>query len=161
MFAAAIWGLLIPAIQSGLPIEILAGIAAGIAAVTVVSRVELLPYNHNERALLVALTLHNVPEGLASGLAIGSGTASALPIIIAVAAQNIPDGAIAALAFSSAGESKRRAFALATLTGVIEFPAVIAGALSASIAEPIMPFLLSFAAGAMCLAAARQLTVIK
>ncbi|MDR0858655.1 MAG: ZIP family metal transporter [Oscillospiraceae bacterium] len=157
MLSAAIWGLLIPAIESGTPIAVVLGVIIGIGAVKFAAQIERLPYNHTERTLLAALTLHNLPEGLAAGLAIGSGTASALPIIIAVAAQNIPDGALAALAFSSAGESKRRAFTLAALTGVIEFPAVIIGAVSASIAEPIMPFLLSFAAGAMVFAAVRQL----
>ena len=105
--------------------------------------------------LALAVTIHNFPEGMAVGVAIAGAvtsdfsTAGALALSLGIAIQNIPEGAIISMPLRSAGNSRRKAFLVGSLSGVVE---PIGGALVlllASAATATMPYLLPFAAGAM------------
>ena len=106
--------------------------------------------------LILAVTLHNIPEGMAVGVVfagMSSGdaisVASALALSIGIALQNFPEGAIVSLPLKSSGGSKLRAFALGTLSGAVEPVFAALTILIAGEAAAILPFILSFAAGAM------------
>jgi len=107
--------------------------------------------------LVLAVTLHNIPEGMAvgvvfAGLMIGSGgitVAGAFALAIGIAIQNIPEGAIISMPLKSNGMSKTKAFIYGTLSGMVEPIGAIITVLLTGIVVPILPYLLSFAAGAM------------
>ena len=107
--------------------------------------------------LVLAVTLHNIPEGMAVGVVLAgfmTGDASitmgaALALSIGIAIQNFPEGAIISMPLRANGMSRRRAFLAGTASGIVE---PIGGALTillASLVVPVLPYLLSFAAGAM------------
>lgn len=107
--------------------------------------------------LLIAVTAHNVPEGLAVGVAIAGAIyndenismASALTLAIGIAIQNFPEGAIISLPLRADGYSKKRAMLFGGLSGIVEPVGATIAVLFAGLVVPIMPYLLSFAAGAM------------
>ena len=107
--------------------------------------------------LLLAVTLHNIPEGMAvgvvyAGLASGGASiaaASALALSLGIAIQNFPEGAIISLPLRSSGMGKGRAFLLGTLSGAVEPLAAVLTVLLSGLVVPVLPYLLSFAAGAM------------
>ena len=107
--------------------------------------------------MILAVTLHNIPEGMAVG-AVYAGylsgntnitAASALALSLGIAIQNIPEGAIISLPLHASGMSKRKAFTGGVLSGIVEPIGAILTILAASILIPALPYLLSFAAGAM------------
>jgi ZIP family zinc transporter len=107
--------------------------------------------------LVLAVTLHNIPEGMAVGVVLAgwiSGTADvtlggALALSVGIAIQNFPEGAIISMPLRAEGISRKKAFIYGTLSGIVEpIGALLTVAASALIA-PAMPYLLSFAAGAM------------
>jgi ZIP family zinc transporter len=100
---------------------------------------------------IVAITLHNMPEGLAVGVGFGSGDyANAVALMLAIGIQNIPEGFAVSVAAVNAGFDKRF---YATLTGVrsglVEIPLVVVGAYAVSVARPVLPYAMGFAAGGM------------
>lgn len=107
--------------------------------------------------LALAVTIHNLPEGMAVGVVIaaalesGSGItmASALAMSVGIAIQNMPEGAIVSLPLRVAGGSKRKSFLLGALSGVVEPIGALLVVLLASHLTPLMPYFLAFAAGAM------------
>eukprot|EP00038_Savillea_parva_P021040 m.33166 g.33166 ORF g.33166 m.33166 type:complete len:331 (+) comp4982_c0_seq1:84-1076(+) len=106
--------------------------------------------------LAVAVTIHNIPEGLAVGVGFGAiGTskaatfASARNLAIGIGIQNFPEGLAVSLPLHRAGFSKTRAFWYGQLSGMVEPVAGLLGALAVSVATPILPYALAFAAGAM------------
>lgn len=107
--------------------------------------------------LILAVTLHNIPEGMAVGvmfagmLAESSGItlAAALALSIGIAIQNFPEGAIISLPLKSEGLGSGRAFLMGTLSGVVEPIAAGITVLLYRLVEPVLPYLLAFAAGAM------------
>lgn len=110
---------------------------------------------HSTRMLVLSVSLHNIPEGMAVGAAYaallsGQGTAmSAFALALGIALQNLPEGAIISLPLAAAGVGRKKAFLYGVLSGVSE---PIAGALTIAlsrVAVPALPWLLSFAAGAM------------
>ena len=107
--------------------------------------------------LLLAVTLHNIPEGMAVGVVYAgclTGNASisimgALTLAIGIAIQNFPEGAIISMPLKAEGMSKGKAFAGGVLSGVVEPIGALITILAAGIIVPALPYLLSFAAGAM------------
>lgn len=106
--------------------------------------------------LVLAVVLHNVPEGMAVGVALAGAKygsdmtmAGAVALSIGIAIQNFPEGAIISMPLRAEGESKNKAFTMGVLSGVVEPIAGFVTILLSSILVPILPYLLSFAAGAM------------
>lgn len=175
MVAASIWSLIIPSLDqsshlgrlSFLPAVI--GFLLGILFLLVLD--EVVPHLHinsdepegpksklkKTTMLVLAVTLHNIPEGMAvgvvfAGLYMGSSSitmASALALAIGIAIQNFPEGAIISLPLKSEGMSKSKAFTLGTLSGLVEPIAAIITVLCSNFIIPVLPYLLAFAAGAM------------
>ncbi len=166
MIAASIWSLIIPALED-YENKLLgafvcsSGVIAGVAFLMISNRY-LNITKVNENMLALAITLHNIPEGMAVGVAFaevlrGENLMVALPLAIGVAIQNIPEGATISLPFRSKGMSTNKSFLLGMLSGAVEpFFAVITLVLSSFI-TCILPFLLSFAAGAMILVVVEEL----
>jgi len=107
--------------------------------------------------LVLAITLHNIPEGLAVGVAfgaMGSGAAGvsfagAAALALGIGLQNFPEGLAVSMPLRNAGMTRRRAFFMGQLSGLVEPVAGVVGALAVGIFQPILPYALSFAAGAM------------
>ena len=117
---------------------------------------------HSDFLLLSAITLHNIPEGMAVGLAFalaadGESLAGAFALALGIGVQNFPEGAAVALPVYQSGKSKRRAFWTGVLSGAVEplFGALVV--LAAAGIHALMPWLLSFAAGAMLYVVAEEL----
>ena len=175
MVAASIWSLLIPAIEqsedmgklSFLPAFI--GFWVGVLFLLLLDR--LIPHLHvgSEQAegpksklgrttmMVLAVTLHNIPEGMAVGVVYAgflSGNtqitaASALALSLGIAIQNFPEGAIISMPLRAEGKRKDRAFLGGVLSGVVEPIGAVLTLLAAQFVIPALPYLLSFAAGAM------------
>ncbi len=174
MIAASMWSLLIPAIedaqQLGLPAWLPAagGSALGIAFLMAMDA--LLPHltadflpekgshtsSHRAALLALAITMHNIPEGMAVGISFSlavqndpSALPSALALAFGIGVQNFPEGAAISLPLYQEGMSRRRAFAIGALSGMVEPVCALLTVLIAGTIQPLMPWLLSFAAGAM------------
>ena len=176
MIAASVWSLLIPAIDlaeaDGLPgwMPALVGFVLGGIFLSVVDRI--LPHLHpglsSDRAegiktswsrsalLMAAITLHNIPEGLAVGVAFGAvaqegGTtlAAAVALAVGIGIQNLPEGTAVALPLRGTGMSRGKSFFFGQLSAVVEPIAAVIGATTVTLARPILPYTLAFAAGAM------------
>lgn len=175
MIAASVWSLLIPAIEmaaeSGkaawIPATVgfLLGMGFLLLLDTVVPHLHLdedlpegRPTNLGRSFMLVlAVTLHNVPEGMAVGVVLagmisgGSAitSAGALALAIGIAVQNFPEGAIISAPLVSGGLSKPKAFLYGALSGIVEPLGALLTIVLTSLVVPILPYILSFAAGAM------------
>lgn len=171
MLAASFFSLIIPALDAAaerqgdgaLPALIVcAGILIGMAAVAAMN--EALPHEHfrtgregPEAASLrrvwlfvIAITIHNFPEGLAVGVGFGAhGLEGGLPLALGIGLQNAPEGLAVAVALLGEGYGRRRAFAVAALSGMVEPLGGLIGAGVMIVAEPLLPWGLAFAAGAM------------
>ena len=176
MIAASVWSLLIPSIemseQQGLSaawmpaaIGFLCGMAFLLLLDSVIPHIHI---NSNEpegvkstlkksTMLVFAITLHNIPEGMAVGVVLAGmlegasniSYAGAMALSIGIAIQNFPEGAIVSMPLRSVGQSRKRAFATGALSGIVEPIAAIITILLIQITLPILPYLLAFAAGAM------------
>ena len=168
MTAASVWSLLLPAIDraagGALPgwLPAAAGMLAGVVFLAVLDA--LLPRLRRSRTdrgaswrqttlLATAITLHNVPEGMAVGLAFalagtGEGFAGAAALALGIGIQNFPEGVAIALPLRQGGWSRRKAFFGGMLSGVVEPIFGVLVVLAAGV-NTLMPWLLSFAAGAM------------
>ncbi|UKK47223.1 ZIP family metal transporter [Prevotella sp. E9-3] len=175
MVAASVWSLLIPSIEMELEAGKLAVIPAAIGFLLgmffLLILDEVTPHLHvgtdkpeglrshlsRTAMLALAVTIHNLPEGMAVGAvfagaeesAVGLSLASALAVSVGIAIQNIPEGAIISMPMRAAGNSKWRSFFLGSLSGAVEPIGGLAVVLLASLMTPAMPYLLAFAAGAM------------
>ena len=166
MVAASVWSLLIPAMEMAPVTQSVLGLLGGFAFLLLIDRTT--PHEHlvggpegprsrlsRTAMLALAVTIHNFPEGMAVGVAVaGAETAGftlsgALALSLGIAIQNIPEGAIISMPMRAAGNSRMKAFAIGTLSGAVEPLGGLLILLLASLAAPLMPFLLSFAAGAM------------
>lgn len=163
MLAATAFSLLVPSLELGNLVEVLAGFALGTLVFAILDlavphvharfREEGAPANAaGERAalLLSALTIHNVPEGLAVGVAFAAGGPElGVPLAIAIGIQNVPEGFAAAAPLLAAGTSRRTAIRFAALTGAVEPPSALAAFAAFELASVLLPAGLAFAAGAM------------
>ncbi len=149
MIAACIWNLLLPALAAGRG-GAMVGFALGLLALLVPER---LPGGRFSpaAALMTAVVLHNIPEGMA----VGAGESAGLTLGIAL--QNIPDGAVAAVPLLALGVSRRRAFTAGVLSGAVEPAAAGLMMVCSALLNPWMPVLLGFAAGAMTFVVLREL----
>jgi len=176
MIAASVWSLLIPSIDmaeeqgisaSWIPAAV--GFLAGIAFLLLLdSVIPHLHLNSNEpegvksklkksTMLIFAVTLHNIPEGMAVGVVLAGmmegvsniTVASAMALSIGIAIQNFPEGAIVSMPLKSVGKSRKKAFVYGALSGIVEPIAGIITILLIQFTLPILPYLLAFAAGAM------------
>ena len=175
MTAASIWSLIVPAMDmaSGLGrmafLPAVAGFWCGILFLLLLD--SLIPHLHMHAAkaeglpsklarttmMVLAVTLHNLPEGMAVGIVYagfltGTGemtAGGAFALALGIAIQNFPEGAIISMPLHAEGKSKGRAFADGVLSGAVEPFGAILTILSAQLFLPVMPYLLSFAAGAM------------
>ena len=175
MVAASIWSLLIPAMEQSEAmgkwsfIPAVAGFWLGILFLLVLDRI--VPHLHmnSDKAegpesslqkttmLVLAVTLHNLPEGMAVGvvyaglLAGNSGITAmgALALSLGIAIQNFPEGAIISMPLRAEGASKKKAFLYGALSGAVEPIGAALTILAAGLFVPVLPYLLSFAAGAM------------
>lgn len=175
MIAASVWSLLIPAIdmteeQGGikwLPCSVgfLLGIGFLLLLDTVIPHLHMDSENPEGRKstlsrllmLVLAVTLHNIPEGMAVGVVFAGfvsknasiTAAGAFALAIGIAIQNFPEGAIISMPLLGTGISKRKAFLYGFLSGVVEPIGAILTLILTSFITPVLPYLLSFAAGAM------------
>jgi ZIP family zinc transporter len=177
MIAASYWSLLAPAIEMSEGKEIPAWVPAvvgfllggfflrGIDAILPhlhigfrTEEAEGLKTNWRRSTLLVlAITLHNIPEGLAVGVAFGAAAAglpyatlaAAIALAIGIGIQNFPEGLAVSVPLHREGMSRRKSFWYGQLSGIVEPIAGVIGAATVIIAQPILPYALSFAAGAM------------
>lgn len=175
MTAATVWSLLLPAIEMSrrmpLPdwIPAAAGFAAGVAFLLLLDSLVPHLHLHAERAeglsvrltrrakLALAVTLHNIPEGMAVGVVLAGATngdsgitaAAALALSFGIAVQNIPEGAIISVPMQGGGLGKLRSFGLGAASGAVEPAAGAVTLLLADALTPWMPWMLAFAAGAM------------
>ena len=161
MLAATSFSLLVPAINLSGPWIAVFGLALGALVLHLVDR--FVPHLHPALGaegppsklsrvwlLVLAITIHNFPEGLAVGVSFGSGDiAAGLVIALAIGLQNMPEGLAVALPLLREGYSRRRALWYGTLTGLVEPVGGLLGAAIVSVSQPILPWGLSFAAGAM------------
>lgn len=175
MVAASVWSLLIPSMEMSagegictvLPAVI--GFIAGMGFLLAVDY--LTPHLHigdespeglkariSKTAMLaLAVTIHNIPEGMAVGVVIagslqdgiGIAPAAAMATAIGIAIQNIPEGAIISMPMRAAGNSRRKSFLIGGLSGIVEPIGAVLVILLASLMTPILPYFLAFAAGAM------------
>ena len=167
MMAAAVLGLVLPSLdyggKFGLIITI-AGIFVGALSLNLIDK--LTPHlhklvgpdieSHNNHSLnkvllfVMAIAIHNLPEGIAAGVGFGSGNSSqALMIAGGIALQNIPEGMVIIGPMLAAGVSPKKTFLCAMATGLIEVVGTLIGYLAVSVASAILPFALAFAGGTM------------
>ncbi|PWT28967.1 ZIP family metal transporter [Butyrivibrio fibrisolvens] len=175
MVAASIWSLIIPAMEQSASmgklsfIPAVAGFWIGILFLLCLD--ELIPHLHmnsdepegmkanfkKTTMMVLAVTLHNIPEGMAVGVVYagwltgtsGITAAGALALALGIAIQNFPEGAIISMPLRSKGESRTRAFVSGVLSGLVEPIGTIITILLAGLIVPVLPYLLCFAAGAM------------
>lgn len=176
MVAASVWSLLIPALEFGgeansapqlLPAAV--GFLAGMAFLLLIDYATPHlhlgttkpegPRSHLSRTamLMQAVTIHNLPEGMAVGVVLagaadggmGISTAAALAMSVGIAIQNVPEGAIVSMPMRAAGNSRWRSFLIGSLSGAVEPLGALAVIMLTAWLTPAMPYLLAFAAGAM------------
>ncbi len=186
MIAASFWSLLQPAIEranssKGMPAYIVATVGFLCGALflwcsdKVVSKArkkaEISEGQPNERLrriimLVLSITLHNIPEGLAVGVAFGAlqsggnyaeNLMGAVSVAVGIGLQNFPEGAAVSVPLRREGYSRKRSFLLGQASGMVEPVAGVVGAVLVSYVEAILPYALSFAAGAMVLVAVHEL----
>lgn len=184
MVAASVWSLLIPSIEESESMGKLAwmpaalGIALGMAFLFLLDMI--IPHLHpasctpdgrpNSRLkkttmLVLAVTLHNIPEGMAVGVVAAGflnptgdiNFQSALALALGIAIQNFPEGSIISLPLKSSGGSKGKAFLYGTLSGIVEPIAAILTILLSQLITNLLPYFLSFAAGAMLFVVVEEL----
>jgi len=177
MIAASFWSLLVPAIEMSRGMDLtpwfpaVAGFLVGGVFLSGIDKV--LPHLHpgfpmeeaegiktswrRSTLLVLAITLHNIPEGLAVGIAFGAVATgfpsatftAAIALAIGIGIQNFPEGLAVSLPLRAEGMSRLRSFWYGQLSGIVEPVAAVIGAMAVIIARPILPYALGFAAGAM------------
>ena len=175
MIAASVWSLIIPSVEMAEEQGVIKWIPAtvgfifGIIFLIVINKIaEDIESKKNKKKLnmlLFSVTLHNIPEGMAVGVAFAaflSGSAalalaSSFVLSIGIAIQNIPEGAIISMPLKMNGKGKLESFIYGVMSGVVEPVAALMTLLLINIVIPLLPYLLSFAAGAMIYVVAEEL----
>ena len=171
MVAASVWSLIIPSIEMAEKQNVIAWIPASIGFVLGILFLLLINYfvsklNNNRKEkkkiektfiMALAVTLHNIPEGMAVGVCfagvltqnVGITISGAMALAIGIAIQNIPEGAIISMPLKNEGISKIKSFFYGILSGIVEPISAVITLLITGTIEVVLPYLLSFAAGAM------------
>ncbi len=174
MIAASFWSLLAPALEQSEGMGKLAFVPAAIGFLVGMLFLLILdvvtPHMHMDQQeegpksglsgttkMILAVTLHNIPEGMAVGVVLAGwfygstniSVAGALALSIGIAIQNFPEGAIVSMPLRSAGMSKKKTFLAGLLSGIVEPIAGLITIAASGLVIPILPYLLAFAAGAM------------
>ncbi|WP_404456438.1 ZIP family metal transporter [Virgibacillus necropolis] len=178
MIAASFWSLLSPALEMAedgpVPIWIPAAVGFMVGGLFLWGVDKILPHLHpglsiesaeginpkkkkRSTLLVLAITLHNIPEGLAVGVAFGAvaagfdtaSLASAMALAIGIGIQNFPEGVAVAMPLRRDGMSRRKSFLYGQASGLVEPISAVVGVLAVTFIEPMLPYALSFAAGAM------------
>lgn len=167
MLAAAVYGLVLPAIESGqnfAPLVAVSGVFLGALILNLIDK--FVPHLHvvegdsedggksskTDKIMLfvLAIAIHNFPEGIAAGVGFGTGnTAEALTIAGGIALQNIPEGMVIIGPMLLTGMSRRKTFFIASMTGFVEVIGTLIGYFAVSVSNTILPFALAFAGGTM------------
>ena len=166
MLAAAILGLIIPSLESGSIWITILGIVSGAIFLNFADKIT--PHLHHITGVdqethsesqnslnkimlfVIAIAIHNLPEGIAAGVGFGSEDVSnAITVAIGIALQNIPEGMIIVSPLVMAGVPKWRVFLIASFTGIIEIVGTLIGYSAVSVSNAILPFALAFAGGTM------------
>ena len=169
MLAAAVVGLILPSLEHGGKLSILvtvAGLFCGALCLNLIDK--LVPHLHKMTGLdqeahpertaqldkvllfVIAIAIHNLPEGIAAGVSFGTGDAlQALTVAGGIALQNIPEGMVIIAPMIAAGMSQKRTFVIALATGIVEVIGTFIGYFAVSISTVILPFALAFAGGTM------------
>ena len=166
MLCAAVVGLILPSLEYGGSFSVLitvAGIFSGALCLSCIDR--LVPHLHKLAGIrdterkgeagrvvlfVLAIAIHNLPEGIAAGVGFGTGdNAEAVAIAVGIALQNVPEGMVIIGPMLSAGISPRRTFLLASLTGAVEVLGTFLGYFAVSVSQAVLPFALAFAGGTM------------
>lgn len=167
MIAASVWSLILPSVEMAenqgtiawIPATV--GLILGVMFLIFINKsAEKLERKRNGKKLnmlLFSVTLHNIPEGMAVGVSFAAFLAGnagvelyeAMLLAIGIAIQNIPEGAIISMPLKMEGVSKPKAFLYGVLSGIVEPIAAVVTLMMINIVVPILPYLLSFAAGAM------------
>lgn len=175
MIAASVWSLIIPSVEmaekqgkiSWIPATI--GLILGVLFLLLINKladdIQKKKNSKKLNMLLFSVTLHNIPEGMAVGVCfagflagnVGIGLIEAMLLSIGIAIQNIPEGAIISMPLKVQGMSKSKAFVYGVLSGIVEPIAAVITMLLINIIVPILPYLLSFAAGAMIFVVVEEL----
>lgn len=167
MIAASVWSLILPSVEMATNQGIIAwvpatvGVMCGVLFLIILNKLAKKIENKKEgkkiNMLLLSVTLHNIPEGMAVGVAFagflsgnaGIGLIEAMLLSIGIGIQNIPEGAIISMPMKMNGTKKEKAFIYGVLSGIVEPISAFITILLINIVVPILPYLLSFAAGAM------------
>ena len=187
MIAASVWSLLLPAIDlsedSILPVWMPAAIGFLVGGAFLRLSDNFLPHLHiglpmedaegvetnwrRSTLLILAITLHNIPEGLAVGVAFGAAAqatgdsaatiGAAVALAIGIGLQNFPEGIAVAMPLRGDGMARGRSFFLGQLSAVVEPAAAVIGALAIVVISPVLPYALAFAAGAMIFVVVEEL----
>ena len=178
MIAASFWSLLIPAIEMSINQNKIAWLQATIGFTLGILFLMLLDYiipflklkkvnkkNRKTAMMVLAVTIHNIPEGMAvgvgfAGVLLGNSAvtlASAFALAIGIGIQNIPEGTIVSMPLKSIGVKKKKSFLYGSLSGIVEPIAAFITILLIKLVVPILPLLLAFAAGAMIYVVANEL----
>ena len=169
MLSAAVIGLIVPSLEGGTWISLLvtvAGVFCGALCLNFIDKV--VPHLHKmtgvdiedhpdksdklNKVLLfvIAIAIHNLPEGIAAGVSFGSeDIGHAITIAGGIALQNIPEGMVIIAPMIAAGMSRGRTFAIALTTGIVEVVGTFIGYFAATVSEAVLPFALAFAGGTM------------
>lgn len=175
MIAASIWSLILPSVEmaenqgviSWCPATV--GLIFGVIFLILINNLaDKIQEKRNGKKLnmlLFSVTLHNIPEGMAVGVGFaaalagngGIGMLGAMLLALGIAIQNIPEGAIISMPLKMEGKSKKKAFFIGVLSGVVEPIASVLTILLINIVVPLLPYLLAFAAGAMIFVVVEEL----
>ena len=166
MLCASVVGLIIPSVEVGSVYTAIIGVIVGAVVLNLIDAFT--PHLHNNSTgleethpknnkklnkillFVLAIAIHNFPEGIAAGVGFGTGNnADAISIAIGIALQNIPEGMVIIAPMVAVGISKKKALLIASLTGVIEVIGTILGYFAVTISTAILPFALAFAGGTM------------
>ncbi|MFI3227487.1 MAG: ZIP family metal transporter [Clostridia bacterium] len=179
MIAASFWSLLSPSIEMAEQITDKAWLVAAVGFILGGLFLEILDkiiydknkqseqssLEHRNKMLILSITIHNIPEGLAVGVAYGLAViqndsalyASAFALALGIAIQNFPEGLASAMPLYAQGLSRKKSFFYGQLTGIVEPIAAVFGAILVVYVQPILPYALAFAAGAMIYVVAQEL----